>query len=416
MTLLQIILKSLRQHFLSTGLAIVSIGLGVALLISVISLREQSHQNFTQEGSGVDAVLGPKGSPLQIVLNALYNLEEMPGKIKWRYYTKVLESKVVADGTPFITGHSYGGFRVNAIAESFFTDFEFLSGEHFSFEKDVKGEGRAFRSRDEAVAGWAVARSLGIKIGDSFNPVCGVNSGDPVHINDKLTFVGIMAPTGTPYDQAIYIPLKTFYTLEGHGQDVARMAVDEEYREISGAYIRIKHIRGGALHPGIQDLKYNINQSSAAQLVIPNEVLPRLFNIIGWVDHVLLAIAVLVTLLSALFLFVSLINVLRERRRDIALMRSLGAKKRTIFGLIIVESIIITFLGGVLGLILGHGVVALGSHFVKVETGLNFSACYISKADLFLAPSMLVMGTLAGLFPAIRAYKLSVLNHLNPIS
>ena len=416
MRLWQIILKSLRQHWLSTGSAIFSIALGVALLISVTSLREQTHRNFTQEGLGVDAVLGPKGSPLQIALNALYHLEEMPGKIKWTYYQKVLKNPIVADGIPFASGHSYAGFRVNAIDSRFFTDFMYLTGRHFSFSKKDGGEGREFQSRNEAVAGWAVAQSLGIQLGHTFNPVCGVNAGDPVHVNDTLTFVGIMAPTGTPHDRAIYIPLTTFYTLDGHGQEVSRMAVDEEYREISGAYLKIRRIRGGALHPDIQDLKYNINQSSEAQLVIPAEVLPRLFNIIGWVDRVLLAIAVLVTLLATLFLFVALVNALRERRRDIALMRSLGAQKRTVFGLIISESILITLFGGILGLFLGHCIVGVGSYFVKVETGLRFSAYYLSNADVYLLPAMFLMGFLAGLFPAIRAYQLSVLKNLKPIS
>jgi len=104
--------------------------------------------------------------------------------------------------------------------------------------------------------------------------------------------------------------------------------VNEEHREISGAYLKIRRLPGGAMNPGIMDLKYNINQSATAQLVVPNEVLPSLFNIIGWVDKTLLAIALLVTLLSALFLLVSLLSALRERRRDLALMRSLGATRR----------------------------------------------------------------------------------------
>ncbi|MBU0994921.1 MAG: ABC transporter permease [Proteobacteria bacterium] len=399
MSLWQIIFRSLRQHWLSSGLAILSIALGVALLISVISLREQSHRNFTQEGLGVDAVLGPKGSPLQIVLNALYHLEEMPGKIKWSYYAKVIKNPIVADGIPFATGHSYAGFRVNAIDGRFFTDFEYMLGKHFSFDHRDGGRGRAFQSRNEAVSGWAAAKALGIRLGDTFNPVCGVNAGDPVHVNDTITFTGIMAPTGTPHDRAIYIPLKTFYTIEGHGPEVSRMAVDENYREISGAYLKIKRIRGNAIHPGIQDLKYNINQSSSVQLVIPNEVLPRLFNIIGWVDHVLLAIAILVTLMAALFLFTALFSALHERRRDIALMRSLGAKRMTIFGLIIAESILITIFGSILGVCMGHGIVAIGSHFVNVETGLHFSAYYLSRADIFLMPSMLIMGLIAGYSP-----------------
>ena len=91
MSFWQLVYKSLRQHWLSTLLAIFSMALGVSLLVAVVSLREQAHRNFNQDGLGVDAVLGPKGSPLQIILNALYHLDEMPGKIKWSYYEEVLK-------------------------------------------------------------------------------------------------------------------------------------------------------------------------------------------------------------------------------------------------------------------------------------------------------------------------------------
>jgi putative ABC transport system permease protein len=412
----RIILKSLRQHWLSTGLAIVSIGLGVALLVAVVSLREQTHRNFTQVGLGVDAVLGPKGSPLQIVLNAVYHLEEMPGKIPWPYYKKVIENPIVVEGIPFCTGHSYAGFRVNAIDGRFLTDFEYVPGKRFSFHPKDGGLGRPFEGRDEAVAGWAVARELGIRLGDTFNPVCGVHAGDPVHVNDNIRFVGIMGPTGTPHDRAIYIPLTTFYTLEGHGAEVARMAVDEQRREISGAYLKIKRIAGGAIHPGVMDLKYQVNQSPTAQIVVPNEILPNLFAIIGWVDSTLLAIALLVILLSTLFLLVALVSALRERRRDVALMRALGATRRTVFGLVVSESVIIALLGGAVGLLLGHGIVAVGAHYVKVETGLGFAALYVSQADMFLFPAIVVLALVAGIGPAVQAYRTGVLRNLTPIS
>jgi putative ABC transport system permease protein len=415
MSFWRIVLKSLRQHWLSTALASFSIALGVALLVSVASLREQTHRNFTQEGLGVDAVLGPKGSPLQIALNALYHLEDMPGKVKWTYYQTVLKQPIVESGIPFATGHSYGGFRVNAIDGRFFTEFEYVPGSHFSFRPEDGGQGRSFSANDEAVAGSEVAKALRLSLGQTFNPVCGVNAGDPVH-SENIRFVGIMAPTGTPHDRAIYIPLKAFYTLGGHGQDVQEMAVSEEHRQISGAYLRIKRIRGGAIHPGIQDLKYGVNQSSAAQLVIPAEVLPRLFNVIGWVDVVLLSIGVLVTLLALLFLFVALISALRERRRDLALFRCLGATRRTVFGLILSEAAFIATVGAIAGVVLAHGIVAVGSHLIKVETGLRFSAGYVSQADCFVLPAALVLGLVAGLLPAIQAYRLGVLSNLTPVS
>jgi len=194
------------------------------------------------------------------------------------------------------------------------------------------------------------------------------------------------------------------------------MAELEEYREISGAYIKIKRIRGGALHPRIQDLKFAINQSDRNQLVVPNEVMPRLFNIIGWVDRVLIAIAAILTVLSALFLFFSLLSALREMRRDLALFRALGATRRTVMGLVISEALIISLLGGLLGLAVGHWLIGVGSHFIKVETGVGFTADYVSMIDWLVVPGAILLGILAGLVPGIQAYRLGVLKNLSPVS
>ena len=416
MSFWRIMLRSLRQHRFSSGLAAVSIAMGIALLVAVYSLREQSHKTFTQVGLGVDAVLGPRGSPLQIILNALYHLEDMPGKIKWAYFKEVEKNPLVVQAIPFVVGHSYRGFRVNAIDRRFLTEFEYLPGKRFSFSEKEGGQGRSFGAPNEAVAGWVAAKSLKLRLGHEFSPVCGVQEGGPVHEQDRLSFVGILAPTGTPHDRAIYIPLETFYGLAGHPQETKIMAENEKYREISGAYIKIRRIRGGALHPGIQDLKFAINQSDRNQLVIPNEVIPRLFNIVGWVDRVLIAIAAILTVLSALFLFFSLLSALRERRRDLALFRALGATRKTVMGLVIFEALIISLLGGILGLILGHGLISIGAHFIKVETGVNFTGSYLSLADWLAVPGTAFLGLMAGLLPGIQAYRLGVLKSLSPIS
>ncbi len=121
--------------------------------------------------------------------------------------------------------------------------------------------------------------------------------------------------------------------------------------------------------------------------MIPNEVLPQLFDIIGWADRVLFAMALLVTLLATLFLFVALLGALRERRRDLALMRSLGANRRTVFGLILAEALAMTGAAALIGLLLGHALVGFGAHYVNVETGLRFSAGYLSPVDYLMLPA-----------------------------
>ena len=416
MSFWKIVFKSLRHHRFSNSLAAFSIATGIALLVAVYSFKEQSQNTFSQAGIGVDAILAPKGSPLQIVLNAIYHLEDMPGKIKWNYFKKVQKERIVAQAIPFVVGHSYGGVRVNAIDVKFLTDFEYIPGKTFSFSEENGGRGRIFKKSHEAVAGWAAAKELNIRLGQTFNPVCGVQEGDPVHQAEHITFVGRMAPTGTPHDRAIYIPLGTFYGLEGHPRETVIMEKQEQYREISGAYLKIKRIRKEAIHPGIQDLKFVVNQSDRNQLVVPAEVMPRLHNIIGWVDRVLIAIAIMLTVLASLFLFFSLLQSLREMRRDLALFRALGATRKAVMGLVISEALIISLLGGLLGLTLGHWLISVSAHFIKIETGVGFTAGYISSADWLVIPGTALLGLLAGLVPGIQAYRLGVLKNLSPVS
>ena len=412
MSFWKILYKSLFYHKYAHGLSVFSIAMGIALLVAVISLKVQSHDAFTQAGLGIDAVLAPKGSPLQIVLNAVYHLEEMPGKIRWTYYQEVEKHPVVSRAVPFVVGHSYRGVRVNAVDHRFFTEFEYVPGKTFSVNPDEGGKGRLFEGSHEAVAGWLAAKQLGIKPGLRFNPVCGVNENDPVHENDPITFVGVLAPTGTPHDRAIYIPLKTFYGLDGHPEETVRMAALSEYREISGAYIQLRRIRGGAMHPGVQDLKFAINQSDQNQLVVPAEVMPRLYHIIGWIDQVLLAIALMLTLLSSLFLFCTLLQSLRETRKDLALFRILGASRFHTTGLVLSQAIVISTTGGILGLFFGHLLIHVCIYFIKIETGLAFSALNFGPADWLVLPGTLALGVTAGLLPAIQSYRTDVIDHL----
>ncbi len=413
--IIKMIFKSLKQHFFSSLLAILSISVSIAMLVSVISLREQTQLNFIRIGHGIDGVLGPKGSPLQIALNAIYHIEEMPGKISWEYYTKVKNDPIVEAAIPFCSGHSYAGFRVNAVEDEFFNGFEYQPGKKFNFDESKGGSGRAFKQRDEAVAGYSAAKALNFKIGSTFNPVCGINSGDPVH-NDNIKITGIMSPTGTPHDRAIYIPLKTFYTLDGHGDATARMAIDEKYREISGAYIKIKRIRNEIMHPGIQDLKYNINQSRLAQFIVPNEVLPKLFNIINWIDYVLLIIAAVIAFLSILFLFSILLNSINQRKRDIALIRFLGTPRKIVFGVVTGECLTITIAGLIIGIIIGHLIIYAAGIYINLETGVIFSASYISTNELLIIPAVIFIALLTALIPAINAYKIDIIKGLTQLS
>ncbi|NLI78096.1 MAG: FtsX-like permease family protein [Candidatus Riflebacteria bacterium] len=414
MSFFQLVVHSLRRHALSSLAAVLSLALGVALMTATVSLREQTHRFFLRVGLGVDAVVGPRGSPLQIVLNSLYHLEEMPGTIPWQTIEEIRRNPVVTAVIPFISGHSYAGVRVNAIDPSFFTDLEIQPGRGIGFDAAGGGQGRGFPpgARHQAVAGWEAARKLGIKLGDTFSPACGVTEGAPVHGRTTLTFVGIMARTGTPHDRAIYIPLEDFFTLEGHGEETREMLTDHGHREVSGALLKIRRIRGDLLHPGLKDLQYALRKDPRAQVIFPNEVLPQLFSIIGWVDHLVLGIAGLVVLIGTLFLLVALLWVLRERRRDYALLRCLGASRRWVFGLIMAEAVCLSLAGGLLGLAGGHGMLGAGAPVFRAEAGLEIDPWCWGPVDHVLLPMVVVLGMVAALVPAWQAYRIHPLENL----
>lgn len=170
------------------------------------------------------------------------------------------------------------------------------------------------------------------------------------------------------------------------------------------------------MHPGVRDLAFQLKQNPAAQLVIPNEVLPGLFNIIGWVDQVLFGIAVLVVGLASLFLFVALLNALRERRRDYALLRCLGASRSWVFGLVLGEAALIATLGGGAGLLLGQGLMTVGADLIHRETGVLLDGGPSAVLFLGVWVAVALLGALTGLLPAIRAYRMSVVEDLRPFS
>ncbi len=232
-----------------------------------------------------------------------------------------------------------------------------------------------------------------------------------------MTFSGIMAPTGTPYDKAIYMPILTFYGLGGHDTETLMMATDESLRTVSGGLVKFRRIlQGRVIHPDILLLKKDLSKAPDMQLVVPGEVLPRLFAIIGWVDKVFFGISMLVLILSAMFLFVSLYWALRERRRNIALMRALGATRTTVFSLILTEAFAIAAIGAIIGLAAAHALLGVGVEYIRAETGVMLSASYISIADLLVIPGAVFLALLTGIIPAVQAYRLGVLKNLTPIS
>lgn len=228
--MLSIVACSLRRHALSTVVTALSVALASGLTMAVFGIQEQTRRAFTAGSTGFDAVLGARGSPLQLVLNSVFHLETSPGNIPWSLYESVRRDPMVRLAVPYAVGDNYRGFRVVGTTLDLFTAVERLPALPFRAEPG----GRLFEpGHQEAVIGSLVARKTGLRVGDAFHPSHGVSSNGEEEHDESYRVVGVMLPTNTPSDRVVWISTVTgkFWVGEQVGEGtltgIYRMEADE---------------------------------------------------------------------------------------------------------------------------------------------------------------------------------------------
>ena len=414
-TLLLIVRKSLAQHALSSGVTVAASALGVGLVLAVFGLSAQSERAFTGGSIGFDAVLGARGSALQLVLNTVYHLETSPGNLPWSRYVEVREDPLVELAIPYAVGDSYRGFRVVGTTEELFSRFEYREGETFTFQ----GDGEPYDpERREAVVGASVARRLGLGRGSHIRPEHGVGiaSEHAEEHDEEFVVTGVLEPTNTPSDRVIWIPIEGVFRMDGHvlrgtGETfTARpgQPIPEEHREVSAVLLKLKSPQAGF------QLDRRINgEDTRATLAFPiGRSIQELFDKLGWVNRVLEAVAYLVCVVAAGAILASLTNAMNERRHEFAVLRALGARRRTVFAAIVLESSIIAGLGALLGFVV-YALLFLGiAGSIEARTGVLVEAVDFHPVFVLAPLGMFVLGALAGLVPAWKAYATDVATHL----
>jgi putative ABC transport system permease protein len=412
-----IVRRSLRQHALSTAVTVVSTGLATGLIIAVFSINAQTYETFTGGATGFDAVLGARGSQLQLVLNAVFHLETSPGNIPWQMYQAIRQDPRVSLAIPYAVGDNYHAFRIVGTTEEIFTGFEDARGRHLQF---MRG-GRPFdASKHEAVLGSFAAQRTRLGVGSPFHPYHGVVFNERMRHEDEYTVVGVLKPTNTPADRVVWIPIEGIYRMSGHvlrgTGEVYEAKPDEtipdEHKEVSAVMLKLKNPQVGFL------LDQTINkQGKVATLAWPiGKVMAELFDKMGWVHKILALVAYLVVVVAAGSILASIYNSINERRREFAILRALGARRRIIFSAIVMEAAAIASLGAVFGYGVYAVVLSAAAVIVRAQTGVVLSATYLHPV-LVLAPlGMILMGALAGIIPALKAYATDVATNLVPHS
>ena len=395
-----LIYRSLRQHALSTLVTAGSIALAAGLLLTVWVVKTQSQAVFAATNSGFDAVLGARGSKLQLVLNAIFHLEASPGNLSAQDFEAVRRHPAIKLAVPIAVGDNYYGWRIVGTTPQLF-DVEYLPGNKYA----VANGGRLFEDgKREAVIGAVAAKKLKLGVGDTFQPYHGLAFDASAQHDEVYTIVGVLEPTSTPVDRVIWIPLSGVQNMAGHDP---RTATD-----ISAALIQLRAASAGVM----LDMMIN-RQGNKMTFAYPiGTIVADLFNKISWVDRVLTLVAWLVVAVAAGSVLVSIYNSMSARQRDIAILRALGARRRPGFGAVVGEAAVIGLLGSALGFA-AFAALAFGvASIIQAQTGVVLHP--FKWNDIFWwGPATLVgLAILGGIVPALKAYRVPVAETIAPLS
>jgi len=401
MTLLLIVWKSLRQHLVSTLISVMAIALAGGLLMAVWVVKDESGRTFTGVTGGFDAVLGPRSSKLQLVLNSIFHLEESPGNLKAEDVAAIAANPNVALALPIAVGDNYRGWRLVGTTLDLFERVEYAPGHKFR----IHPGGRPFRpGHHEAVVGAFAAGQLGLKVGDAFHPFHGLIFDEAQEHAEDYTVTGIFMPTGTPADRVIWIPMEGLQTMTGHN---AKFATD-----VSAVLIKLRDEAAGFQ----MDMMYN-KRGNRLTLAWPiGATLAKLFDKIAWVDKVLTLVSYLVVVVATASILASIYNSLNERRREIAILRALGARRSTVFASIVVEAAAIAALGMVLGFAVYAAIIGVASSVIRAQTGVVIDGLGYHAVMVAAPLGIVALAAALGVIPAIKAYRGDVATALAPAS
>jgi len=436
--------KSLRQRALASSLTAFSVALGVMLMVAVLVIYSVLETTFSQHSIGYDLIVGPKGSPLQLVLSTVYHTNPPIENLPYRYYREFLKKPGVTEAIPVAIGdHTQeGSFPIVGTIPRYFV-LDYAPNRQFFIK------GNSLQKPFDALIGSRVAQVNGWTIGSKFKMVHG---GNEAHVHDEeFTVVGILAPTGTPNDKSVFVHLEGFYMVSGHDKPFRDALIRErkffeepplpedvleaEVRRLEKKYSHEHHDHaGGHEHfHGVPDLQKEVTsilvrtktpivarlisaelqKGLQAQAVNPIFPMQQLMNdILGGVKVMLLVLTGLIIAVSGIGIFVSIYNSMAARKREIAIMRALGARRQTVQWIILAESMILCVGGGLVGLLMGHGLVFVAGPLVERYSGIIMQPWTFEPTELWLMPGLLALSIIAGVLPAMTAYRTDVADAL----
>jgi putative ABC transport system permease protein len=423
MSLWRIAWSYLWNRKLTTSMTILSVALGVALISAVLTLREETRRRFEEEGQAFDLVVGAKeNGPLNLVLSTVYFLDVPRGVIDADLLGELRAQEEVAGAFPVGMGDTYRGYRIVGTTPELFA---FDWGEKRLSPYRI-GDGRLFEKPFEAVIGARVAEETGLGVGSEFISTHGyIDMPGMTHDAHPYTVTGVMDLSGTPNDRAIFTDMKSIWDAHAHPEEEAaahgaqaEAAHGEHAHEHEHAHDHGKKLTAVLvkLHSPAQRFRFvdRVNKTmDDVMAVIPVNEIRKLYDqLLGIAKTVLLAIGYLVVVISAISILIGLYMAILQRKRDLAVMRALGASRGEIFGAVIIEAFWVTVLGLAAGWVLGGGVCYVLGRFFMARVGFQIAAVAWTPDLISAFSAVLLMGLIAGILPAWQAYRSDVAKDL----
>jgi putative ABC transport system permease protein len=406
---LRIAQKSLANRWSTALLTVLSIALSVMLLLGVEKVRTSARASFSDTIADTDLIVGTRSGAVQLLLYAVFRIGNATANITWQTFEDLAARPEVAWIVPLSLGESHHGFRVLGTTPDYFEHYRYRHGQGLSFEA-----GGGFADLFDAVLGADVAQALGYRIGDSIIVAHGLAS-VALHDDKPFRVAGILAKTGTPVDRTVHVGLDAIEAIHVDWQSGAR---------IPGQTVTVEQVRQMDLRPkaitaaliGVKSkldtfkLQRFINEYPEEPLsaILPGVALQELWSVIGVAETALGAISAMVVITAFLGMVTMILSSLNERRREMAILRSVGARPRTILGLLVTEAGMLTAAGVAVGVLLLYALLTLLRPLIDARFGLYIDLRPPAPRELGMLAVVVVAGLCAGLLPALRAYRLSL--------
>jgi putative ABC transport system permease protein len=424
MSLISLVWNYLKARPLNTAINIVLLSLGIAVITILLLFNKQLEQKISTNSRGIDLVVGAKGSPLQLILCNIFHIDFPTGNISLAEAERISKHRLIKKAIPLALGDSYKSYRIIG-----------TNRDYAALYKAELAEGQWFQRDLEVTIGATVAEMSKLKLGDTFESAHGLAEGGHSHNDHLYKVTGILKPSYTVVDNLILTNVESVWLMhheegesaeeEDHDHDhddhdhdhehhhhaidsamrsplVPSVAKGDSTLEITSMLVQYRSPMGAIQLPRL------INSDSNLQAASPAFETARLFSILGVGIDILMAFAYVLILISALSIFIALYNSLKERRYDLAILRSMGAGRGKLFISILLEGGLLTFLGSLTGLIMAHiAVLIISSILPEIQKSGISGLVFYSEEWIILAASLL-LGLACALIPAIQAYRTDI--------